>query len=117
MWEKPFMLRLMPVYKLHKERLSLGFSMYIETDASMVVQAVKSVDYDRCSAGGLIWELKILLVSNFVSYDVNHIPRSCNMVADSLAALGASLSLGAAPILDSVPSCTRVLVAKDLASE
>ena len=91
-------------------------SVILETDASMVAQAVKSVDYDRCSAGGLIWELKDLLASNFVSYAVNHIPRSCNVVADSLAALGASLSLGAAPVMDSIPNCIRVLVANDLAS-
>jgi hypothetical protein len=89
----------------------------IEIDAAMVAQAVKSENFVRCSAGGLIWELKNLLASNFGSYIVNHIPRSCNLVADSLAGFGASLSLGAAPILDSVPSCTRVLVAKDLASE
>jgi hypothetical protein len=45
------------------------------------------------------------MASNFTSLAVNHIPRSCNMVADSLAALGASLSMGADPVLDSIPSC------------
>jgi hypothetical protein len=89
----------------------------IETDAAMVVQAVKSENFVCCSAGGLIWELKILLATNFVSHIVNHIPRFCNFVADSLAAFRACLSLGAAPIMDSVPSCTRVLIANDLVSE
>jgi hypothetical protein len=89
----------------------------IETDATMVAQAMKSENYVRCSVGGLIWELKNLLASYFVAYTVNHIPHSCNLVADSLAAFGASLSLGAAPIMGSVPNCTRVLVANDLASE
>jgi ribonuclease HI len=88
----------------------------LETDASMVVQAVKSSDYDRSSAGGLIWEMNDLLASNFASFAVNHIPRSCNMVADSLAALGASLSVGAVPVMDSIPSCIRRLVANDLAA-
>jgi hypothetical protein len=63
-------------------------NVIIETDAAMVVQAVESENFVRCSAGGLIWELKI--------------PRFCNLVADSLAAFGACLSLGAAPIMDIV---------------
>ena len=88
----------------------------LETDASMVAQAVKSTDYDRSSAGGLIWEMKDLLASNFASFVVNHIPRSCNLVADSLAALGASLSVGAVPVMDSIPICLRELVANDLAA-
>lgn len=88
----------------------------LETDAAMVVQAVRTVDYDRCSASSLIWELIDLLASNFVSFSVNQIPRSCNGVADSLAALGASLSLGAEPVMDSIPNCIRVLVANDLAA-
>ena len=41
---------------------------------------------------------------------VVHNPRSCNMVAHSLAVL----SPGADPIQDSIPSCIRLLVAKDL---
>ena len=90
--------------------------MILETDASMVAQAMKSTDYDRSSASGLIWEMKDLLACNFTSFAVNHIPRSCNLVADSLAALGASLSVGAVPVLDSIPSCMRELVANDLAA-
>lgn len=77
---------------------------------------MSSADYDRCSAGGLLWELKDLLRTNFLSYKVVHAPRSCNMAADGLAALGASLSLGASPIWDSIPNCIRVLVANNLAS-
>lgn len=32
--------------------------LILETDASMVAQAIKSTDNDRTSAGGLVWELK-----------------------------------------------------------
>lgn len=63
-------------------------TMILETEASMVAQAMKSTDYDRSSASGLIWEMKNLLACNFTSCAVTHIPRSCNMVADNLAALG-----------------------------
>ena len=87
----------------------------LETDASSIVQALRFQDVDRCSAGGLLWELKILLQSIFTSYTVVHTSRSYNSAADSLAALGASLSLGEGPIVDSIPNCTRVLVANDLA--
>ena len=57
-----------------------------------------------------------MLASNFISYVVVHKPRSCNSAAHSVAAQGACLSSGATPIQDSIPSCTRVLVANDLAS-
>jgi ribonuclease HI len=90
--------------------------MILETNAFMVAQAMKSMDFDRSSARGFIWELKDLLACNFTSCAVKHIPRSCNMAADSLAALGASLSMGAEPVLDSVPSCIRELVTNDLAA-
>ena len=88
----------------------------LATHAAMVVQAVTSPDFDRSSASGLIWELKNLLASNFVAFDVVHNPRSCNLVAHNLAAHGASLSQGTDPVLDSIPYCIRSLVAKDLAS-
>ena len=45
--------------------------MILETDASMVAQAMKSTDYDRSSASGLIWEMKDLLARNFTSFAVN----------------------------------------------
>jgi hypothetical protein len=38
------------------------------------------------------------------------------MVADSLAALGASLSVDAVPVMDSIPSYIRRLVSNDLAA-
>ena len=70
----------------------LGFQRVIlATDASMVVQAVISSYFDRTSASGLIWELKSLLASNFVAFDVVHNPCTCNLVAHNLDALGASL--------------------------
>jgi ribonuclease HI len=88
----------------------------LETDAVMVVHAVNSSDFDLCSAGGLIWELKDMLINNFTSYVVVHNPRSCNSAAHSLAAQGVFLISGATPVQDSIPRCTRILVANDLAS-
>jgi hypothetical protein len=47
---------------------------------------------------------------------VAHKSRSCNLVVQSLAALGAKLCPGTNPIMDSIPPCINVLVANDLAS-
>lgn len=74
----------------------------LETDATTIVKAVISTEFDHCSAGGLVRELKTLLRYNFTSYDVVHIPRSCNSAADSFAALEATLSSGANPVVDSI---------------
>jgi ribonuclease HI len=97
--------------------IELGIQKIIlETDAAAIVKALMSNVLDRSSASGLLWELKDLLASNFVSRSVAHNPRSYNMVAHRLAALGADLSPNLVSVRDNIPSCTKVLVAKDLAS-
>jgi len=98
--------------------IELGIQKIIlETDAAAIVKALMSNVMDRSSASGLLWELKDLLACNFVSRSVAHNPRSCNnMVAHRLAALGADLSPNLVSVRDNIPSCTQVLVAKDLAS-
>jgi hypothetical protein len=73
-------------------------------------------EMDRSSASGLLWELKDLLACNLVSSNVAHNPRSCNLVAHSLAALGASLSSDVMSVRDHIPPCIQTLVANDLAS-
>jgi ribonuclease HI len=96
--------------------IELGIQKIIlETDAAAIVKALMSNVMDRSSASGLLWELKDLLACNFVSRSVAHNPRSCNMVAHSLAALGTDLSPNLVYVRDSIPPCTQVLVAKDLA--
>jgi len=87
----------------------------LATDASMVVQAVTFLEIDRSSAHGLIWELKNLLSTNFAAFDVIHNHRSCNLVDHNLVSLGASLSQGTDPVVDSIPFCIRSFVAKDWA--
>lgn len=88
----------------------------LETDAMMVAQAVNSPAVDRSSASGLLWVLKESLFCNFSSSAIVYNPRSCNLVAHSLAALGAGLGPGTNPITDSIPTCINVFVANDLAS-
>ena len=81
----------------------------------MVKFCINTEDFDISTASGLIWELKDLIVCNFSSVNLVHVTRSCNTVAHSLAALGASLSSDTMSVRDSIPSCIHNLVAKDLA--
>jgi len=87
-----------------------------ETDALAVAEAVNAQVLDRSSASGLLWELKESLFCNFSSSSIAYRPRSCNLVAHSLTALGAKLCPGTNPIKDSIPACINVLVSNDLAS-
>jgi ribonuclease HI len=91
-------------------------NVVLETDAMTVVEAIKAQVLDRSSASGLLWELKESLLCNFSISSIAFRPRSCNLVAHSLASLGAKLRLGASPIKDSIPACINVLVANDLMS-
>jgi hypothetical protein len=76
----------------------------LATDAAVVIRA-----------SGLIWELKDLIHCNFAS-NVVHNPRSYNLVAHSLVVAGAGLSSGIVSVRDSIPNCTQVPEANDLAS-
>lgn len=66
----------------------------LATDVATVIQALSRGCVDRSIASGVIWELEDLIRCNFVSNVVVHNPRSCNLVAHSLAAVGAGLGSG-----------------------
>jgi len=65
--------------------------------------------------GGVIAELKQWLLTEFAVFRVRAVPRSCNRLAHSLAALGYKLSSGAQPIWDDVPYELESLVSSDSA--
>lgn len=58
----------------------------------------------------------MFLACNFVSRVLMFNPRSCNLVAHSLAALGAGPGSELLSIRDNIPVCIQDLVALDLAS-
>lgn len=87
----------------------------VESDALQVIQACTSTTYDLSSAGNLISELLHAAHVNFQSLQFVYIPRSCNKVADTLAALGSLCGDEAETVVPVLPSCIRVLVANDLA--
>ena len=72
-----------------KAAVQLGISkIVLETNASLVKSAVESGEYRLSALGGVITELRLLLMSEFVEARVQVCPRLCNKVADALAAFG-----------------------------
>jgi len=57
----------------------------LESDSMVLVKALKSPDYDLSAGGTLFREAKFLLDTQFISFDVNYVPRSCNVCAHELA--------------------------------
>ena len=94
-----------------KAAISLGVNnIILETDAQQVVWAIQGDDFRLAVVGGLVDELKDLVVENFASFIVKYVPRDCNRVAHELASIGSS-SLDLAPsVLAGVPNCIMVLV-------
>jgi ribonuclease HI len=83
-----------------------------ETDAKMVVQAIKTNDFDDDAVGLLVTEIKNL-VSCFLSFECVFKCRECNQAAHELAMLGLLCNQGEEQIMSSVPDSVQVLVAND----
>jgi hypothetical protein len=55
--------------------------------------------------GGLLHELKDLVIGNFSSVIIKHAPRDCNRVAHELALIGSRSNSLVPSVLAGVPSC------------
>jgi ribonuclease HI len=87
----------------------------VETDATEVVSAVYSSEYDLSPVGNLVEELRSLLDWNFTTWKIQQRHRSCNRVAHELAKLGSVCDLGVEPILDPIPANVSCVIADDSA--
>lgn len=87
----------------------------METDALQVVQACTSTAYDLTTARSLISEQRDAASANFLDLKFNFVPRSCNKVADALAAAGSLCSDETETVVAVLTSCVLNLVANDLA--
>jgi hypothetical protein len=86
-----------------------------ESDASNLVQALKSTDYDKSVIGVLVKEARSLCTLNFESFNFTFSRRTCNNVAHELAKLGA-ISESEDSFWDvSAPNCIATLMDSDLA--
>lgn len=63
----------------------------LETDSMMLRNAIQDNSFNLSSLGGVILEIKHVILSCFHSFSVSYSPRSCNKVAHELAAYGCNL--------------------------
>ena len=88
----------------------------IESDSQLLVQALNRNDEERGVCGVLIKEINESLFLNFYCFSINFCPRTCNMVADGLAAFGAKIrEVPQAVWPGHAPDFVQVYVASDLA--
>jgi hypothetical protein len=57
----------------------------LETDSTILVDALQSCSYDFSASGVLFREAKFLMSMNFLRVDVVHVPRCSNKCAHELA--------------------------------
>jgi hypothetical protein len=91
----------------------------LETDASSLLhKGLTSDELDRSLEGPLFRQIRDFIAHNFVHCMVRTCLRSCNKVADSLAAHGASVvRSGSMVFMDQVPEFVTNLVYGDLPRE
>jgi hypothetical protein len=76
---------------VHGVQTTINFGinfLELTMDTLMVKQALISNVFDMSEVGGLVTELKELLLLNFKRAMVVHNPRHCNKATHALAALG-----------------------------
>lgn len=88
----------------------------LETDAAVIAEALRNKGVDRSVLGTLIDEIKSLMYYEFAVCSIFHVPRACNAVADTLAAIGLNCMDGSRLWYDSVPDSVALLVSGDLPS-
>lgn len=87
--------------------------MSLETDASTVKNVVYSNSHNLTVGGNLIAELRDLLNFNFFKWKREHVMCDCNRVAHALAACWHKCAEVEDPVVESLPSCIRVMIADD----
>jgi len=63
----------------------------LETDASVLASALRSIEIDRSASGCLVRQIQDLMQMEFSCCSVSLCNRSCNKVADQLATYGTSM--------------------------
>ena len=72
-----------------KAAVRLGIRrVVLETDASLVKAALDDDAYRLSTMSGITTELRLFLMTEFVSSKISVSSRSCNKVADAIAAFG-----------------------------
>ncbi|KAK1663577.1 hypothetical protein QYE76_051736 [Lolium multiflorum] len=90
-------------------------NVIVETDSSILVQAIETSDYDLAPEGVIYRDIRAFIRLNFNLVKVEFRPRGCNKVAHALAAMGANQAHSRQVWLDDVPNSVLALVAGDVA--
>ena len=94
----------------------MGANMIIfESDASNLIQGLKSRDYDKSEIGVLVKEARSLCILNFSSFQFSFSRRTCNNAAHELAKLGAISESEDSYWDATAPRCIATIVDSDLA--
>ena len=89
----------------------------MKTNFVQLKTAVSNEDYDLSALGAIFKDIKFQLHVGFSGVSIVSCPRSCNVVAHSLAAYGAKLEAGISEIwLGQFPDFVNDAVAGDLSS-
>ena len=87
----------------------------LETDATVLANALNSADIDRSAIGSLVHQIRDLVRFELSSCTISSCNRECNNVADCLAKYGANvLALGSEELMSQVPVFVRNLISDDL---
>jgi hypothetical protein len=90
--------------------------VHIETDSTILAEALQTNTYDRTSCGAIFKEARAFMHLNFLSCISSYGPRACNSAAHKLAAMGASCLPDSAVVLaEAAPDDVMVLVASNSA--
>ena len=79
----------------------------------MLRSALKGSSFSLAPTGGLIHEIKVLVSSNLVFFDILYCPRVCHCVAHALAARGCKCSPNSVLLWDGVCVGMENLVAEE----
>ena len=85
----------------------------LETDAAFVAKALSAPGVDRSILGTLLGDIKALMYEEFSECIISHVSRDCNIVADTLAAMGLNCTNGPLLWQGCIPDFVTLLVSGD----
>ena len=85
----------------------------MESDSAILVQALKTSEYDLSEIGTLLREARSSCILNFDVFEFDFCRRECNKVAHELAQYGARVGLPISEWIEHVPKFVSVLVTSD----
>jgi ribonuclease HI len=97
------------------EHAELGMSRVIlEIDAISIAKALSEPGIDRSGIGPVLCDIKTVMYNEFAECIISHVSRECNVIADTLAAMGLNCRNGPLLWQDRLPDSVALLVSSDL---